>query len=57
MGKVQKGAAAVTADGADADTALLPSADRSHAQLTFLTVHCSHYSHAQITMHSSSHCT
>ena len=61
--RCKKGAAAVTADGADADTALLPIDDhRTHVQLTLLTAH---FSHAQLItstsslhtahMHSSTH--
>ena len=50
MAEVQKCAPAVTADGADADPALLPIAGRTHAQITLLTGHCSH-----VHMHRS-HC-
>ena len=52
MAEVQKCAPAVTADGADADPALLPIAGRTHAQITLLTGHISHAqrTHAQITL-------
>ena len=57
MAEVQKGAAAVTADGADADAALLPIAGRTHAQITLFTVHFSHAhvhrSHCILTDHKA----
>ena len=50
MAEVQKCAPAVTADGADADPALLPIAGRTHAQITLLTV-LTHRAHFTCTAH------
>ena len=59
MAEVQKGAQAVTADGADAETALLPIAGgtRAHCTLHTCTDHITHRvlftcTHAEITLHT-----
>ena len=57
MAEVQKCAPAVTADGADADHALLPIAGRTHAHMhthrALFSVHTCTYAQCILTNHSS----